>query len=326
MFYAVLGKICVLFFFMITGYLFWSRLIRERGRPSWLKLYIGRIFRIGPLYLFTFACMALTALALTGFYLRVSPLALCKSLSVSLLFGFMQPRNINGFPNTALLINEVTWSLRDEWIFYLSLPILAIIARRKGWHLPAVASLLAAVMLEKLVLPSTSQSDVLISFLWGMLCASLMASKRIVPVPNTMSSLAVTILLFGSFAARNPTGFYSMLCMGIAFYLISTGCTFFGLLETVSARRLGDVSYGIYLLQGLPQALFFRPPFLASMALASPLAHWSLALIAALALVSLATLTHVYVERPGIAFGRLVAQKLTQRARQPSMSKNFVDA
>jgi peptidoglycan/LPS O-acetylase OafA/YrhL len=322
-FYACLGKICVLFFFMITGYLFWSRLIRERGTPSWLKLYVGRVFRIGPLYLFTFACMAFAAFALTGFYLQVSISTLCKELSVALSLGIVQPHNINAFSNTALLINAVTWSLRDEWIFYLCLPFVAIFARRKGWHLPIVAGLLAVVMLVKLFFPSLSQCDVPASFLWGMLCASLLATNRVVRVPDTISSTAVAVLLFISFIARSATSFHSMLCMGITFYLINTGCSFFGLLTTTPARRLGDVSYGIYLLQGLPQALFFRPPFFASIALASPLGHWSLALLATLTLVGLATLTHVYIERPGIALGRLVAQKLSHHAHTPPL---MVDA
>ena len=51
-FYSLLGQVGVAMFFMITGYLFWSRVVTERGRLDWLQLYIGRVFRIGPLYLF----------------------------------------------------------------------------------------------------------------------------------------------------------------------------------------------------------------------------------------------------------------------------------
>jgi peptidoglycan/LPS O-acetylase OafA/YrhL len=42
-------------FFMITGYLFYSQLLKQKGRPNWKKLYIGRIFRIIPLYWFAVA-------------------------------------------------------------------------------------------------------------------------------------------------------------------------------------------------------------------------------------------------------------------------------
>ena len=50
-FYVLLGPIGVSVFFMITGFLFWGKLLRTKGRPRWNALYIGRLFRIGPLYL-----------------------------------------------------------------------------------------------------------------------------------------------------------------------------------------------------------------------------------------------------------------------------------
>src|ERR1700761_4154599 len=49
--FTVLGQGGVALFFMITGFLFWGRLLRAHGRPDWRILYIGRVFRIGPLYL-----------------------------------------------------------------------------------------------------------------------------------------------------------------------------------------------------------------------------------------------------------------------------------
>jgi peptidoglycan/LPS O-acetylase OafA/YrhL len=54
-FYLLLGPFGVSMFFMITGYLFYSQLLKQKGRPNWKKLYIGRIFRIIPLYWFAVA-------------------------------------------------------------------------------------------------------------------------------------------------------------------------------------------------------------------------------------------------------------------------------
>ncbi len=312
-FYTGLGKIGVGFFFMITGYLFWTRLIREKGRPAWLKLYVGRIFRIAPLYLFAFFCMAITAFALTSFHLHVGPLALINELGRAFTFGILQPININSFPHTDLLLDAVTWTLRDEWCFYLSLPFMAILARRSGWHLPAVSTLLILGMAGKLFFPVKSHSHVIDLFLWGMLSASLLSHKLMPKISDRIKSCLVVLLLFGIFLGRDATNFQAVLCMGITFYLISGGCTIFGLLTTKPARRLGDISYGIYLLQGLPQALFFRPRFFSAIELGSPAGHWLLTFVAAVFLISLATLTHVYIERPGIVLGKLVAQKLARR-------------
>ena len=298
---------------MITGYLFWTRLIREKGRPAWLKLYVGRIFRIAPLYLFAFFCMAITAFALTSFHLHVGPLALINELGRAFTFGILQPININSFPHTDLLLDAVTWTLRDEWCFYLSLPFMAILARRSGWHLPAVSTLLILGMAGKLFFPVKSHSHVIDLFLWECFLPHYSATnscRRSQTESNpalsscccSESSSAVmqqTSRLFSAWASR--------------FISSVGGCTIFGLLTTKPARRLGDISYGIYLLQGLPQALFFRPRFFSAIELGSPAGHWLLTFVAAVFLISLATLTHVYIERPGIVLGKLVAQKLARR-------------
>ena len=62
-FYAMLGQGGVALFFMITGYLFWTKLLLEKGRPRWTQLFIGRAFRIGPLYLLFVALMVTTVFA-----------------------------------------------------------------------------------------------------------------------------------------------------------------------------------------------------------------------------------------------------------------------
>jgi peptidoglycan/LPS O-acetylase OafA/YrhL len=100
-----------------------------------------------------------------------------------------------------------------------------------------------------------------------------------------------------------------MLLMGAAFCLIANGCTVFGLLTLRPAYRLGAISYGIYLLQGLALAAFFRPDAMRAYGLSSPLAHWSLVAASLLLLVVGSALAHVLLERPGIAFGKDVARR-----------------
>jgi hypothetical protein len=77
-FYNFLGPIGVSMFFMITGYLFWARVIREGAKPAWVSLYIGRIFRIGPLYL-----VAVAGMLLLVFY-RYGTKTQCKRFAVDL--------------------------------------------------------------------------------------------------------------------------------------------------------------------------------------------------------------------------------------------------
>src|SRR5688572_1879790 len=50
---AQLANSCVFVFFMITGFLFMSKLIREGEKGvSWIRIYVSRFLRIVPLYLF----------------------------------------------------------------------------------------------------------------------------------------------------------------------------------------------------------------------------------------------------------------------------------
>lgn len=141
-FYFVLGQIGVSLFFMITGYLFWGKLVDEGGRPDWLRLYVGRVFRIGPVYWFAVAVLLTIVFASTGLHLRVSLSALLVEIGRWLLIGINGGGgDVNGYAGTLMLLFGVTWTLSSEWKFYISLPLWAAIARRRTWHLPALSCL-----------------------------------------------------------------------------------------------------------------------------------------------------------------------------------------
>jgi peptidoglycan/LPS O-acetylase OafA/YrhL len=88
-----------------------------------------------------------------------------------------------------------------------------------------------------------------------------------------------------------------------------------GLLVSRPAIRLGDVSYGIYLLQGLVLAAVFRSSFVRGVT-SSPVLNWSLTLIAGILLIAVATAGHVIVERPGIALGKYVSSTIQARRKE----------
>ena len=86
-------------------------------------------------------------------------------------------------------------------------------------------------------------------------------------------------------------------------YLIVSGASFFGLLLAKPSIRLGEISYGIYLAQGLLLVITFAAaPF---RWVADPaLGHWLTAALALVLLVFAALALHLLVERPGVALGR----------------------
>jgi len=319
-FFRLLGPIGVALFFMITGFLFWSQLIRAGGRPSWLSLYVGRVFRIGPLYLAAIAVMMAIVAERTGFRLHVSPFSLARSLVKWFSLGALDGPNINGYGDTSLLLADVTWTLHWEWRFYLSLPILALFARRKGMHLRFVLFAISACQAYLHLYRNGPHKDNVafwMLFLLGMLSASLRHEGKLLRIPDAVGSSLMVILLVLVFQFNNPSvSTVSQFMIGAILYLVISGASLFGLLKSRPAIRLGDVSYGIYLLQGLALGLIFRPHFSRVRDLESPFDHWVLCLMCAVFLVCVATVTHVWIERPGILAGRWFGTALKERVKR----------
>ena len=309
-FYEMLGEAGVSMFFMITGYLFWSRMIAQKGRPDWAQLYVGRVFRIGPLYMVAVITMLCIVLSQTGFRLNVRLHELAVQVCFWLGLGMLPRPDVNDFPGTTLILAGVTWSLRWEWAFYLLLPLTALVTRNPRLHLPATLAGLAGSVCW-LAFDRVSQDQAyLCLFLAGMTCASLKSKgfpavlPAMIASPLALSCLAGTLGLFDTAYAAGP-----VLLLALAFYLIASGCTVFGLLLTRPALRLGNISYGIYLLQGLVFAIVLRPAPMRAMFLASPVRHWLLAFVCAAVLVGVAAVAHAAVERTGIDLGKRVAAK-----------------
>ena len=314
--YAACGTIAVSMFFMITGFLFWGRLIRDGGRPDWVALYVGRAFRIAPLYLAAVLALLAYVAAATG-GLAVAPGELLRQVAPWVALGAVEGGDINGYTGTSLVLAGVTWTLRWEWYFYASLAVTALAARRPGRHLPFALAVLAGAAGSTLLVPHRASVFVLL-FSIGMACASARAAGHTLRAPQPVLSAAVLVLVACCIAAI-PGGYTSKSAalLGLAFYLIAVAeCTVFGVLASRAAARLGEVSYGTYLLHGLVLAVVLRTDLGRFAAAASPGLYWLLVAGCLLLVLGLALLAHVAVERPGIALGRELILWLGQPERR----------
>jgi peptidoglycan/LPS O-acetylase OafA/YrhL len=317
-FYAAAGPAGVSMFFMITGYLFWSRLIEERGRPAWGRLYVGRIFRIGPLYL-----AGLGAASLCDWVSRTPVAATSGAISGAKEVATWSLLGLSVYPDRHEFLAGVTWSIQDEWLFYLSLPVLAVFVARSRRHLEFSLALLAACLAlvagnvhHAAEAPLRTHLMRAALFFAGMVCGSLHRVGIRPAVPDWLASSAAAVAVAAVLLFRDVYGPGPLLLLGAAFFLIASGCSLWGLLRSRAAIRLGDVSYGIYLVQGLVLAGVFRPRPLREFALGSPWHHWALALAAMLLLAMVATATHVWIERPGITLGKRVAEGIARAGRR----------
>lgn len=315
-FYTQLGQSSVALFFMITGYLFWGKAIRTCGRLPWRNLYIGRLFRISPLYYLATLFMLLVVFLNTGLTIHESPAILWRELLPLSLLGFYEiAPMINTYQTPANILAGVIWTLHYEWLFYLLiLPLAAIFARLRNGHI--WFSIIGAVICLALVAISPGTKTVaLADFFIGMTCASILEFKSATSrsTTNTAQSILVIVLL-ALLATQFQTAYAAIpvMILGLVFFLISSGCTVFSVLNRRSSRRLGEISYGIYILQGLALYAAFAYAPVRAFALGTVLHYWVIITIAGLFLTTTALAAHILIELPGIRMGQAIIRRFTE--------------
>jgi len=320
-FYANLGGVGVSMYFMITGYLFWTQMLKAKGRPNFLRLYVGRVFRIVPLYFLLAAVVLLGVGVLTQWRLNEAPVLFAKNVGKWLAGGFLIGGPVNTYIGTGRIAAYVTWSLHYEWLFYGSLLLTSLLARTviSAALAPALGFLAAAVLL------SFDQNNIPVAAIMlfcagmGVAAAKSALASRSIPAPQW--ALSIGILACLALALGAIDGAYNALTIALlatAFTLILFGGTVFGLLLTRPARRLGDISYGIYLLQGPILFTLFANPSMRAFAASAAWSHWIVVLAAVLLLVLVATATHALVERPGVLAGQWVLARVASARRRPT--------
>ena len=296
--YAHFGGSSVALFFMITGFLFFSKLLEGRKTPiDWGKLFVGRLLRLTPLYFFAVFLLFLVVTALSHARLQ-EPLANVL-LQATQWIGFTvtgKP-NVNGVHDTSIILAGVTWSLPYEWLYYLSLPLLALLVGVIP-PLPYFAlGLLSRVWLALWQPPGAY----LLCFLGGMAAAILVRWERFRrfsghPLASVfvLACIGTTFTMFSYTYGRIP-----LLLLFLAFSLIAAGNTLFGALTHAVSRTLGEYAYSLYLLHGITLFVVFH--FVIGTAAAKaflPETHWLVVVAITPFMVCLCALTFRFIEKP----------------------------
>ena len=318
-FYALLGPVGVSLFFMITGFLFWGKMLRAHGRPAWRALYVGRLFRIGPMYLFVVVLMLGFVLTKTGFQLLEPVDVVAGSVVQWLALGFVDTQpDVNGYKATHVLAG-VTWTIWYEWVFYASLVATALFARGRT-HLIFVFTALAICLAGKMLAHVNAMGFALL-FVCGMTIASLLhAGLKPRLSPGVSSTIALVCLVVVFSTSRSGYGTFTAALLSLFFYLVCSGTSMFGLLTTQPAQRLGTISYSLYLMQGLVLTAVFAIAPLRTFAMVSPQNFWAVGLLCVCALVFAASLGFSLIERPAIAFGKRVLTRANARFNPASIT------
>jgi len=322
--YTQLGQVGVSVFFMITGLLFYSKILDSRGTTlDWWRLYISRILRLTPLYLFACGVMLIFVGALAARSGRSEPpVRIAVEVAQWLTFTLAGAPAINGVQETGTTMAYVVWSLRYEWLFYGCLPLVALVA---GVRASPAFLLLGVVSLIALLPVGTFQPIHPANFLLGMIAAVLSrveAIKRLATLDA--ASVMVTICIAASvFCHHSAYSIPPFMLIGAAFVVIASGNSMWGTLTSHTSRALGELSYGIYLLHGLMLfALFtFVIPRTQAQSL-EPAWHWAAALGLTPFLVLLSALAYRYIEKPSIDMTTIVTRWARGSEAKRLLAKN----
>lgn len=298
--YTQLGQGSVTLFFMITGFLFWSKVLEGRRQPiDWSRLYLSRALRLGPLYFVTVVCVFLMSFGRAGFGLREAPAVVAGQAAQWLLFTIPGISAINGFTETVPLAGAV-WSLPYEWLFYAWLPV-AGFCLRTGPPAHWVIVSLTAVVILVLVMPQM-YLPVLYAFGGGIAAAGLVrvAAIRVMLARGVWGAIAVLCLVTTFWLFPTAYTVPAVLLLSGAFLIIACGNSLYGILAWPPSLALGEMAYSIYLLHSIVLFVTYRILLAEWAAAFSPVEHWAIVLCQVPVLLLICFATFRFVEKPGM--------------------------
>jgi peptidoglycan/LPS O-acetylase OafA/YrhL len=315
--YTHLGHSSVALFFMITAFLFFSKLIDARRKPlDWLRLLVSRVLRLLPLYLVVMALLFTIVALLSNGELHQPARTVAKQALRWLGFTVYGNPDINGVEGTKIVVAGVTWSLPYEWFFYGLLPLLALaVGVLPRWPYLLLGAVALAGLLDWHALPGH-----LWAFAGGIAAAFAVRSTALCRwAARPIISLLIVACAVAAVAGwADATAYGSLAPLALAFVLIACGNTLFGLLLHPASRLLGEMAYSIYLLHGLLLfALFHFVLHVDQPGAALPAsAHWAWALALAPVVVLVSHASYRFIEAPAMQSTNAVTRALRARLQQ----------
>ena len=301
------GEVGVMLFFMITGFLFISKIIAGNGRMDWYRLYKSRIFRIYPLYLFSLLIITIIIFIETDLQIQVEWSTLVKQYVKWFAYhGTM----INDHTQSQLINAGVDWTLKYEWLFYLSLPLIALMVTKSRYALMALFVLSGLLFIFPTYLSSFSTRYFFFFAIGGMVAHFYTAcSKRttlLAFVDSRYGSVVtVAVLIFALFYSGTGSIIH-VVSVSLFFLLIVLGSSVFGLFRSKASVLLGEISYSIYLLHGIILYALFSSGDIIDLTEISLLEYLYILPVVALLVILFSASTYLEIEKPGVAMGKRV--------------------
>lgn len=300
-----LGKVAVLLFFAVSGFVVPFSLDRSRPKPV-REFVIGRFFRLYPAYWLSVLVMSVFLVAVLG--MQVSPWVA--------LFNLTMLQQFIGVPN----LNDIYWTLQIELIFYglcVGMFYFDLLFKPRWVFRMALLMLVAALLMAAargflaVALPVALPLALTLMF-WGLLWrlshleGQLVARKlwRILTGAIVLGLIPVCIWAYSQDLGYDESWQRYLLTYYLAltlFVLLSTRLK----LQHPVLLYLGAISYSLYLFGPIGQRI-------AELLLADHYSHINGHLVIALAIgltLVIASLVYVGIEKPAIALGRQLKQR-----------------
>lgn len=244
-FISNLGTVSVSMFFLITGYLF-SNIILNSNDIKWWRFVKNRIFRIMPSYLVT------VMVIYTTYLMEADEVAEVECLLRSALYSAIFVTKILGSYDLMKVTSGVQWTLVYEVIFYLSLPILHMIFSKRVSGRLMIVSFIAAIIIGLYSKTTYIYEQLFYLFLLGagvfFISKSIMVEKL---SASKMCSVITFILIVYCLLFTRYWSIQQMLICSVCFIFIVNGCDVFGILNSNTLKKIGDISYSLYLTHGV---------------------------------------------------------------------------
>ncbi len=254
-------------FFVMSGYLITTIILKQRDRPNFLvTFYARRSLRIWPIYyLSLFAFIAINPALPKPYHLDALPYFLTYTQNLPQYWGATNPPFAHGFYHT--------WSLAVEEQYYLFWPLALVLLGRRSL-LPLATALIALSVGSRM---AGFSKWILLTRLDGLALGGMMASMFVAAETGRLSARAVGRILVGSGlgsviflatgnaavralgsrvpALADPAVALSlrMLATNVMYFsligmvIVHSGHRRLGWLRDARLAELGQMSYGIYL-------------------------------------------------------------------------------
>ncbi|XDZ52666.1 acyltransferase family protein [Neisseriaceae bacterium CLB008] len=251
--FGYMGSGSVMIFFMITGFLFFDKLLKDGGFEDARSFYIKRVNRLLPAILGSLVFAIVISLFFGVNCLNNNAFGAVISW---LSFGFIRLIPITNSLPDGLMVAGVFWTLAIEWKFYFIIPFLSIFTKELKFALISVLIMASLVILcIKFNLLTERDATILACFILGFIAAVL---NRLLSVNVLMlvggwlfATLAVALVMYVTYAY--PESYNVRIALSLFFILFSVvnNNSFLGVLSFKPLVLAGKASYSIYITHGI---------------------------------------------------------------------------